>query len=517
MNDLGILENAFDIPIERTVNEVWQFSFSLPTKDPKASLCTHMNYIEVISESGRNYGLYRIMPTQTVKNDSGDITTYSCEHVISTLLDDVIDGYMQLSGLSTTQALQAILNKQTAVNWVLGTVEFAHTYEYSFENENGLLAPLLSIPKAFNVGYEFSYDTSVYPWKLSLLAVSDVVKSEIRWGKDMGSFDKASDPTDIVNYIIPKGVGEGTNQLTIKTVNGGLNYLKDDASIATWGKRSYIWIDKSVEDQATLKAKAQAVLDQLKNPKINFSVSAADLSILPEYSQERRMLNTVTRIIVGDEEYTARIIGEKIKDLSREYDVEYVINNKISDLATTTTDLSRKVSVESAYSQGATNIYSFTYQDNCDQNVPAHISFYVDDDVVNVNTCELTFETKKYRGYNGVGTFLYDASEGTTSENNGTGLHDHTFSIPSHAHAVTANVTEYEIEVTSMQIVIDGNAVPDASTNMDRLDIIPYLSKTGGVINRGRHEIDIKPDNPARIEANVILRVFIQSRLGGTY
>jgi hypothetical protein len=137
--------------------------------------------------------------------------------------------------------------------------------------------------------------------------------------------------------------------------------------------------------------------------------------------------------------------------------------------------------------------------------------------VVNVNTCELTFETKKYRGYNGVGSFLIDPSAGTTSAVDGTGVHDHTFDVPNHAHAVTARVTEYEIDVASVQILVDGNFIPSASTNMDRLNIIPYLSKTGGVINRGRHDIDIMPDNPARIEANVILRVFIQSRIGGVY
>jgi phage minor structural protein len=521
LNDIGILENAFDTPIERNVNEVWQFSFSLPLNDIKNELCSHLNYIEAIGDSGRNYGLYRIMPTETVKNASNESITYSCEHVISTLLDDVMDGYFQFSGYSTSQVLQNILNLQETEHWVLGECDFSYFYEYSFENENGLLAPMLSIPIAFNMPYEFTYDTTVYPWVLNLKAVSDDVKSEIRWGKDMLDFNNISDPTDIVNYLIPKGFGEGVNQLTIERVNSGLKYLKDDASITKWGKRSYIWIDKSVEDATTLKAKAQALLDQWKEPKISFGVNGADLSILPEYANERRILNTVTRIIVDGKEYLARIVGEKISDLSREYDVTYQINNKISNIATTQAELERKQQVNEAYSQGATNIFSFAYQDNCDSLVPAHISFYVDDDVVNVNTCELTFETKKYRGYNGTGSVTNIEEITSTTElanvDSVPNSHSHTYDMLQHTHNATAKVTEYQIDVTSITLIVDGNTVPGVSINEERLDIVGYLSKTDGKVSRGKHEIDILPNMPARIEANIILRVFIQSRLGGVY
>lgn len=517
MLELGILENAYDIGVQRAVNEVWQSSFSLPKSDPKNTLCTHFNYIEIIGQSGRNYGMYRIMPAETEKSNNNESISYKCEHVLSTLLDDVMDGYYQLSGYNTTQALQQILNLQDEARWALGQVDFSHTYEYAFENENGLLAPILSVPKAFPENYEFTYDTSSYPWTLNLIEASNEIKSEIRWGKDMIDFNEASDPTEIVNYIIPKGNGEGINQLTIGLVNSGIKYLKDDVSIALWGKHSYIWIDKSFEDAQLLKNSALSLLNQWKDPKISFNVNAADLSILPEYAQEQKVLNGITRILVDDNEYYARIIGEEISDISKEYDVKYTINNRVDDIATAQTEITRKLSVSESYSQGATNIYSFTYQDNCDQYVPAHISFYVDDDVVNVNTCELTFETKNYRGYNQVGSFLIDPSTGNTDPADGTESHTHGFNIPGHAHAVTAAVTEYDFDITSVGIVIDGNVVSGASVDMDRLNIIPYLSKTGGVINRGRHDIDIMPDNPARIEANVILRVFIQSRIGGVY
>jgi hypothetical protein len=409
---------------------------------------------------------------------------------------------------------------QETKRWVLGQVDFTKYFEYNFENENGLLAPILSVPKPFTEAYEFTFNTQTYPWTLSLIAASNDVKAEIRWGKDMTDFNEVSDPTDIVNYIIPKGTGEGINQLTIAPVNGGLKYLKDDASIAEWGKRSYIWIDKSFENVQLLKDSAQSLLNQWKDPKISFTVGSADLSILPEYSQERKVLNGITRIIVDDEEHLARIVGEDISDISREYEVSYQINNKLDDIATTQADMERKQQVSEAYSQGATNILNFSYQDNCDENVPAVIPIFIDDDVVNVNTCELTFRTEKFRGYiksitGGGGNIV----ETNIKEVNATpSSHSHLLTIPNHEHSsVTLGITEFDIPTLSIVLRVDGNIVPGATLNMDRIDIVGYLSKSSGQITRGRHEITITPDNPARIEAYVILRVFIQSRLGGTY
>ncbi|MBH1941629.1 phage tail protein [Mobilitalea sibirica] len=543
MTEIGILENTYNISVQRTVNEVWQSSFSLPKTDPKNSLCSHLNYIEIISPSGRNYGLYRIMPTETIKSTDDDSITYKCEHVLATLMDDVIDDYLQLTGYSTANALQAILNYQDTQRWVLGQVDFNYFFNYSYENENGLLAPLLSIPVPFAEPYEFTFDTTVFPWVLNLIRPSDDVKAEIRWGKDMIEFNKVSDPTEIVNYIIPKGTGEGVNQLTIASVNEGLKYLKDDASIAQWGKRSYIWIDKSYENAQLLKNSAQSLINQWKDPKISFEVGSADLSILPEYAQERKVLNGVTRIIVEDEEYLARIIGEEVGDITKEYEVSYQISNKLDDIATTQADMERKQQVAAAYAQGATNIMNFSYQDNCDNLIPALIPFYIDDDVVNVNTCELTFRTKPFRAYEkaiaGGGATTKtstdsnipiirvnsDISEPYSGDHrhkvtiaSDFVLHTHNIVLEDHVHEIEFGIYESDLQAEAVQIWIDGNAYPTTEISGDRIDLVDYLSKDGnGKVTRGRHEILMYPSTLARIEADVILRVFIQSRIGGVY
>lgn len=603
--ELGVLENAYNISVTRKVNELWTAKFSLPMDDPKVEICSHLNFVEIIGpETGRNYGLYRIMPTETSRAVETNRISYELEHVLATLLDDVIDGLLPaLINQPTSVQLNRLLNMQTTKHWRLGQCDFTRLFQYSFENENGLLAPILSIPQPFDEPYEFTYNTQAYPWTLNLVRPSDTVKAEIRWTKDMISFDEVSDPTEIVNYLIPKGNGDGVNQLTIESVNGGLRYLKDDESIAKWGKRSYIWIDRRFKDAQSLKDSAQSLLNQWKEPKISFEVSSVDLSVLPQYSHEARELNAVTRIVVDDKFYYGRILEEEIDNLAKEYEVKYKISNKLDDIATTQADLERKQQVNEAYSQGATNILAYGYQDNADSNVPALVSFYIDDDVVNINTCELTFRTRPFRAYSrategggatvkstssGGGTAQTSSSSGgvakstssgggsaqTSGQANGwevsiipylTGVaipdggshkhgvnidmadfkhwhtvnipaHTHNFDVPNHTHSVDIPNHTHDIELpnhthevkheiielgstpTNVVIKVDGITVPHTDSSGDRLDIVPYLGKdSDGKISRGRHEVTITPNGLARIEADLILRVFIQSTAGGVY
>jgi len=425
LNEIGILDNAYNKKVKRRVNELWIGSFSMPIDDPKNNLCSHFNYIDIYGASGRYYGLYRIMPTETKKSENK--ITYKCEHVLATLLDDLIDGYMPaLINQTTTVNIQRILNLQTKQNWVLGNVDFIRYFQYAFENENGLLAPLLSISKPLNEPYEWTFDTAVYPWKLNLVKSSVDVKAEIRWGKDMKSFDEVSDPTNIVNYVIPKGSGEGKNQTRIDDVNGGLSYLKDDESIVKWGKHSFIWIDKRFTDADPLKANGQSLLDQWKDPSIAFKSDSVDLSILPEYQHERKVLNGVTRIIVEDKEYFGRILQEDIPDLSKEYDVTYEINNKLDDIATIQADVERRIQVNQAYSQGATNILTANETENADTNYPVKFRLKIPPDVEHVNYMELTWETDYFRGYErsikgGGGTTKSTTNGGSSTQTSSSG------------------------------------------------------------------------------------------------
>src|SRR5690625_6162077 len=111
--------------------------------------------------------------------------------------------------------------------------------------------------------------------------------------------------------------------------------------------------------------------------------------------------------------------------------------------------MERTQRVKYAYSQGATNILTFGYQDNADSGIPAVIPFYIDDDVVNVNTLELTFRTRPFRSYSrateGGGAIVKSTSSGggtvkSTSSGGGTTAtsrsEEHTSELQSRGHLV---------------------------------------------------------------------------------
>jgi phage minor structural protein len=459
LQPLAILENAYDKEVEREANNISFFSFSLPINDLKNEHCQHFNFVEVTSKTGRKYGKFRILPTETKKQDNS--IRYSCEHVIGTLWDDVLDtddtnGYVQFTNIDVRTVIETLLSFQTTQHWVLGQCDFEGYIEsYGFENENNLFNPVFSIPEPLGVSYEFTYNTDVYPFQLNLVESSDEVKSEYRWGKDILEFNKLVDPSDIVNYLIPKGYGEGINALTIKDVNDGKKYLKDQASIDKWGKFSDIRIDRRFKIPASLKAWGENLLSELKDPKFSLDVKAADLSILPGHEHEKRLLNSVANVIVGEDVYKVRIIKETIKDLDREHLVDYELGNEIGNIAKTNADQRKRQEVQERYSNGALSVDSQNMVDNADPDNPVVFRVYIPEDMLNVNTMNLTYETTYFRGYTkgsaaggadirssttqGGGSFVQGSTVQSKSTESGGGSVETTSNVDHHSHMVFAS------------------------------------------------------------------------------
>src|SRR5690625_4684527 len=96
--------------------------------------------------------------------------------------------------------------------------------------------------------------------------------------------------------------------------------------------------------------------------------------------------------------------------------------------------------------------------------------------------------------------------------------HTHDISIPNHTHEVEHKIVELSTVPSSVTIRVDGNIVPHTGNNGSRINLVDYMNKdSNGNISRGRHEVTITPNGLARIEADLIMRVFIQSHIGGNY
>lgn len=97
--------------------------------------------------------------------------------------------------------------------------------------------------------------------------------------------------------------------------------------------------------------------------------------------------------------------------------------------------------------------------------------------------------------------------------------HTHDVTIPDHTHEIEFGIFELDTMPSQVTIEVDGQTVPFTQTSGDNINLIPYLSKdSDGKVQRGRYvEIKITPNNLARINATVTSRLFIQSRIGGTF
>lgn len=401
LQPIAILENAFGVGYTKRTNEVWSCQFSLPLDDPKNAECQALNYVELKDDLTDEYiGLFRIIPSNLRKNHSDNLITYECEHVFATLLDDVLFQDHYTSALSTADTIQYLLDRQAVKHWQLGNVNISRTFSYKWENEN-ILSALFSIIKPFDVPVRWSFDTSVYPWKLNLETWPTQESCEIRYGKNLRGIERELDPTVVVNRWYALGYGEGVNQLNIKKVNPtGLPYVEDSASIAKYGLISDFFVDKSIEDASMLFSTVNALLNDTKEQKISYRVSAADLTSITQDDVDKMREGRQVRIIDPDlGTIKVPIVAEQKSDIiGLPYDLTLEISNK-RDLFGGEIKAERSRKINELYAQGSLSIDSHDFSDNCDSTHPVVIRFFVPEDLVNVNTLDLTFETTKFRAY----------------------------------------------------------------------------------------------------------------------
>lgn len=653
---IATLENATEIGYEKITNDLWTASFSLPENDTDNKYIKPRHFIEVYDDITNEYvGLFRVMPKETTINSSTEQVTYRLEHVLGLLIGSSLFKYHQLTNYDTKTVLQYLMDKQHTKHWKLGNVQFTRFFHYSWENEN-ILSALFSVPKPFNEEYRWTWDTKNYPFTLNLVRAETEPTAKIEEGYNLQGIRIEENPNDLYNRIYPLGSGEGVNQLGIEKVNNGLAYIENADSIARHGRHDFIWVDRRFTDDRSLKETAERMLELWSEPIINWTIDAVDLSSLTGLELDKLKEGKLVRVSLdnyGDKDL--RIVKESKSDMYGTPDrITLQLENVGVDITDDIVEVQRKQQINDIYSQGATNILNYTFQDNCDDNQPARIPFYIDDDVVNVNTIELTFRTRRFRAYSGItkggggvvksttsggsvtksttsggsvskstanggsttrtstsaGESTRTSSSGgavTTSTQGGGGVgttstegglytnvyssgelgstgttahyhmiagehlghshgfyigshthgfsigththtvttpahthdvsiptHTHGFEIPNHSHEVTIPNHEHEIDLpdheheieheiveasvsaSSVKIEIDGNLVPHTATTGNRLNLAQYMNKNDdGTVSRGRHEILITPNNLARIEADVILRVFIRSQIGG--
>lgn len=429
--DLGLhrktyLENAFGIGYTLEHNALWTASFSLPAADPKNEFCRPRYFAEIFDGDER-VDLFRIIGEDMTRSDR-HVRVYACEHVLATLLDSVLFGYTQYGGElhHTEDCLNYVLEHQTPFrnareaweetvdgetivhpaqpalrNWVLADCEFDRQFEYKWENTN-LLAALFSVPNCFDVEYSWEWDTTTFPWRISLKVPSDEMKSEIRYGRNMKEIRKTVDATKLANRIYALGYGEGVNQLTIASVNDGLPYVEDPESQLKYGLCPTILVDRRFENAENLKAYAKRILAESSEPYVSYQASAVDLHRLNGDSLSRFRPGEGVRVLDPEDDIRlrTRIVKVEKRDVTGDPGgVQITIANKSENVAGSIAELQNRALINDLYAQGATNQQIYNFSDNADAEHPATMLLYISDDVVRVNKVRLRVKFEPFRAF----------------------------------------------------------------------------------------------------------------------
>ena len=298
---------------------------------------------------------------------------FQLEHVLGTLLDDLMLGYHEVGnlGVTTPMSIGYILNNQTERRWVLKDCDYDHQFLYGWQNEN-LLSALLSIVQPFeDTDLLLGLDTINFPWSLSLKRTTGIPKTDIRYKKNLNGLTRTVDPTNLATRLYCYGYGDGDNVLGISEVNNGIPYL-ESPNIAKYGVITQTWTDERFTVAESLLAVGQALLKRLEQPAISY-----ELDIQTIYNAGNLDIGDVVRVVSTglDELMTVTTISkDDVTGAPQSGKIE--LGQGTIDISTSLAELADRQRIAETYSQGAESIFTDSFSDNADTDNPAEVTFY---------------------------------------------------------------------------------------------------------------------------------------------
>lgn len=442
---VAVLENAYNIEEDLPLNKVYKLNFSLPQNDPKAKYCQPFFYVSY----GDNF--YRILPTALEVENYGELS-FECEHVIATLIDDLMYGDFVVGnlGVYTSDVIKFVLDKQTTKRWVLGVCEFSRQFEYGWSHES-VLSALFSIPNQFVDSYMWDYDTSSFPWVVHLRKLDPNANPEldVRRGKNLITLRRQSDPQSICTRLYAHGYGEGVNALTFSEINGGKPYIDSPPEyMEKYGLKTRLWVDRRYENAESLLQAAQAMLKELQEPLFEYDI---DFTEIDNSFYNRARLGKMVRLILGDIQYKTFIIGIKRKYTMEGVDCTLTIANKPKDIADSVAELADRQRIEMTYAQGATQIYSQSLQNNASQDGGLVMDFFIPEQmrIINKVLCKIRMEA--FRGFvktsSSNGGVNQTLTVNSSSQSVSTQSQSTTVRIPSQSTSISVSIGRVNVNV----------------------------------------------------------------------
>jgi len=418
LNRIGELRTAKITDLKKKQTPFSTVTVTVPVRD--IGSFGYRQFVELFDAAGERIDIFRVTGIPDKRYAPSGMVKLTCDHALCTLKDGIVPGYHQFGG--TTQnlrsAIEAVLAFQDDRHWVLDRCEYDTHFEYGICDEKPYTAlTMLLEPLEDPI---IVTDTSTYPWKLSILKMTDEDASELRFSRNMEAITEIIQEADFATRLYPRGYGEGVNQLTIRDVNGGVEYIEAPQAVRDlWGTVSLPYIDTTITDAATLKAKAEVALAICQNPHVSYEVSAVDLSMLTGEPMDSFYEGRMVRMIYKDYGIIVRTRVTEIHKpdpIGKPGEVKLTLSSQPTSVATIIADLARKSKINDTYGQGSTFIYADSFEQNADVSTPAEGDIYIPETMIHVNAVMLKVTLSNYRadskGAAGGGGVVQTTTEG---------------------------------------------------------------------------------------------------------
>lgn len=398
---LGPLDTALKWGYKELHNDLTTAMIRMAGEDPAHEKIDAPAGWARLTDGTLQLGMFRFGAIPEDAHAPGAVTTYKLTHAACTLLDDMLIGWHELggTGITTRQVLEYILARQTEKRWALGRCDFEDYYQYNFEDVT-LLEAVMSLGEVLTEDYAFEFiaDGSP-PWTMNFVRLGVKPVCNLVYGRGMTELSRSVEE-GVVTRLVGRGYGEGDNQLTIASVNGGCEYLDAD-TISRYGVRVGIHADRRQTDPLTLKARMEAILRMGKAPRVSYKADALDL--YRATGERIDLYRAGDCVLVLDSKYgrlETRIVSREKADVEGDPGtVTVTLSTAAENIRDALNEVLEKIGVQELYSQGATNMYSQQHADNADAEHPLVMRFYVPGNAIRINSCLLTWKLERFRSY----------------------------------------------------------------------------------------------------------------------
>ena len=236
--------------------------------------------------------------------------TVQLEHTINSLRDNIIFGEVTAATITgnpkaTTctaeQAVRYILSFQH--DWVLGSFGYNVSNPYKFDGDS-LFDALETVSNSLS-GCWWSYDMSVYPFRLNITAKPDGVASEMRAGRNLKVITKTVDKSGMYTRFYPTGKDD-------LHISG--DYVERNANI--YGVVSKVETDNSIDTEPELRRWATERLANHCEPTVTIDVEGMELADATGEPLDRLQLGRYCRVPLPEfgTTITERVVGLSYPD-----------------------------------------------------------------------------------------------------------------------------------------------------------------------------------------------------------